>query len=113
MTEPLPTREFRPHPLSSASIVIGCEGALHFAGETVSIIRTNARYGDALMVKEFERRDGLPIHHRLISVSDIASVDAAVTTSLFEGPQEALDYIAAHFPSVIRFYAPQGNDPPI
>lgn len=113
MTEPLPpSREYRPHPLASACIVIGCEGTLHFAGEVVSIIRTSARYGDALMVKEFDRADGLPIVHRLVSISDIAAIDAAATMTLFEGPVEALFYIVAHFPDKADFYLLRDIKPP-
>lgn len=74
-----------------------------FAGEVIDIIRTNARIGDALMLRELDRADLEPIAHRLVSISDMASLDAAGQVLIFEGPHEALAYIAAHMPGPAEY----------
>ncbi len=101
MTEPTDNREQRPyrrHPLLNNCLVVIDGDGIAFAGEVIDIIRTNSRHGDALMVLEFDRADLKPIVHWLVSISDIASLDGADQVVIFEGPHEALAYIAAHTP---------------
>ena len=98
--------EKRRHPLLGACVVSisSSGGQVGFCGEVVDIVRTNARYGDAVLVEGFPRIDRLPTCHRLISVSDIAAVAAVLNFLLFDGPIEVRDYLKAHFPAAAAGY---------
>lgn len=111
--EPLPpTREYRKHPLLNRFVVAMDDDGVAFAGEIVDIIRTSARYGDAPLIKEFTRADGKPIAHRMVSISDMASLSGPGQVLLFERPVEALDFMAAHCTDQVSFYIFDDHAPP-
>lgn len=99
----------RPHPLmGSCLVVFVCgkdrPGHVGFAGEVIDIVRTSARYGDALFVEGFPRRDGKPAACRLISISEIAAVREEVQVLIFDGPFAAAEWFKAYEPLAFERY---------
>lgn len=100
-------RERRPHPLMGACIV---RGGSQWGGEVIDIVRTSARYGDAMAIKIFPRRDGKPSGIRLLSISEISKDESPFL--MFQGPLEAHEWMEAWVPKLAELYELDIGDPP-